>query len=192
MRIIAFTLLFSLWTLNAVSQSDTLQVSDTLVQNFKFKKPNRAALHSAIIPGWGQLTNAQAWKIPIVYAGLGTTTYFIIWNHNQYKRFRNAYRIRSDNNPNTKDEFDNPIDIKKPNYSTEAVLRLREDYRRNRDLSIILTAGFYALNVLDAYISAHLKDFDVSDNLSMNIRPDVNTFNNQQIIFGVKLAFNCR
>lgn len=162
---------------NGFAQSDSLSQSkpkkDTLASRNATTvngRANRAALKSAMLPGLGQVSNAQVWKVPIVYAALGTTVYFALQNNKEYKRYRQAYRYRNDGNPNTIDEFD-PVHNPLSALTSDAILVRREDYKRYRDLMFILTGAGYALNILDAYISAHLKDFDMSDDLGMRITP---------------------
>jgi hypothetical protein len=137
---------------------------------YQWPLPKRAARLSFLLPGLGQCYNRSYWKVPIVYAALGTTTFFILRNGQEYIRYRNAYRIRLDTDPTTFDEFDiragAGIAINNGNLKG-----LRDYYRQNRDLSILLTAIAYSLNALDAYVDAHLKHFDVSDNLSLRWQP---------------------
>lgn len=113
--------------------------------------------------------------MPIVYAGFGTLGYFIYTNNAEYKSFRDAYLYRMDDNPAT------VSDIKFKNYSDDGLKRGRDYYRRNLEVSWIFTGLFYVLNILDATVDAHLADFDVSENLSMKIEP--------QIIFAPSLTY---
>lgn len=123
------------------------------------------ALQLALIPGMGQVYNRNLWKVPIVYAALGTSTYFAAFNHREYARFRDAYRLRSDGDSTTLDEFAGLI----PN--PESLRALRNDYRQNRDLSIVLGVLGYLGSLMDAYVSAHLTHFDVSDDLTIHVQP---------------------
>lgn len=117
-----------------------------------------------MIPGWGQIYNKKVWKVPIIWAGLGTTIGFAIYNHQQYAEFRDAYYIRIDDDPNTTDPYENF-------YSASQLITIQTQYRRWRDLSIILAVGVYGYNILDAYIDAHLFYFDITEDLSLNIEP---------------------
>ena len=123
--------------------------------------PGKAALYSAILPGLGQAYNKKYWKIPIVYAALGTSVYFIFWNTKYYNDYAEAYNIRIAGGD------DKYAGI----YSTQNLISLQNYYRNNRDLSVILTVLFYGLNVLDANIDGHLYNFDVSEDISMRIEP---------------------
>lgn len=145
-----------------IPEADTLAVTDSVVQMHSAKKASRL---SAMLPGLGQAYNKKYWKIPVIYGALGTSTYFIIKNNRDYQKYRNAYIARTDNDSTTFTSI---------KYTTENI-RLRRDYfRRNMELSIIITAGIYVLNIVDAAVDAHLFYFDVSDDLSMRIEPQVN------------------
>lgn len=137
------------------------------------RKARRRAIQSAILPGLGQVQNGQLWKVPLVWGGLGLTSYFIIRNNNRFQEFAKAFRLRTDQDSTTIDKFD-PTDRANndpPFYSKAALKDGRETFRRNRTLSIISTVAVYLANVIDAYVFAHLQDFNVSDDLSMSVRP---------------------
>lgn len=127
--------------------------------------PSKAAFYSAIFPGLGQAYNKKYWKIPIVFAAVGTGIYFIIDNNAKYNSYRNEYKARL---LGTNDQND-------PNFgrlSTESVIRGQKFYQKNRDLSILITAGLYILNIIDANVDAHLLQYNVSDELTL--RPQLN------------------
>ncbi|UCJ05326.1 hypothetical protein KTO58_16680 [Chitinophaga pendula] len=126
--------------------------------------PRKAAFYSAVLPGLGQYYNKQYWKIPLVYAALGTTTGFFIYNFQQYKEFRDAYRIRIAGNVNVKDKY---IDL----YRTSTLKTLRDTYRQYVDYSVLFFIVGYGLNIIDATVFAHLKAFDMSNDLSFRITP---------------------
>lgn len=129
------------------------------------RSANKAALFSSVIPGLGQAYNKKYWKIPVLYAGLTAIALSVDYNNKNYKTFRTAYKYRVDNDPSTVDEF---VSI----YPDESALLVRKDYyRRTRDLMIIAGAALYIANIIDAYVDAHLAEFDVSDNLSFRINP---------------------
>ncbi len=134
---------------------------DTLKE--KNNKPQKAALYSTLLPGLGQAYNQKYWKIPIVYGVLGILSYMAYSNHKEYKIFRDDLRRRYDNDPNTETVF--------PNINDQVIKSQREFYRRNRDLFIIIGVIGYCLNILDAYVDAHLKGFSVSDKLSIKPLP---------------------
>jgi len=129
----------------------------------------KAIWRSAIIPGWGQATNKKYWKIPIVYGALGTTAYLFFRNLNQYKDAKQAYLLATDNDPS------NDSQIKQPYYSVkdqpDRIRAFRNEVRQNVDYSVLFFIVFWGLNVADAAVDAHLKTFDVSDDLSLQIKP---------------------
>lgn len=121
-----------------------------------------------MLPGWGQATNKKYWKIPIVYTALGTTTYLFFRNLKQYKDARDAYKLATDNDPA------NDYLIKQPYFTVkdqpERIRVFRNQVRQNLDYSALFFLIFWGLNVVDAAVDAHLKSFDVSDNLSLHIK----------------------
>jgi hypothetical protein len=128
--------------------------------------PAKAAFYSAILPGLGQAYNGRYWKIPLVYAGIGTGVYFYINNDKQWNRYRDAYKARL---AGRKDEFEVEI-------ATEALIRAQEFYRRNKEISILVIAGFYVLNIIDANVDAHLQQFNVSEDLSLKPNMEFDNF----------------
>jgi len=127
------------------------------------KSPRKAAILSSVLPGLGQIYNKRYWKVPIIYAGLLTSTYYINDNNIQYKRYKNAYLKRLDNNPNN-DDFVGE-------YSSCDLLILKDFYRRNREISILCFLGTYIINILDASVDSHLFDYDISEDISLQIKP---------------------
>ena len=149
----------------------------------------KATTLSTICPGAGQIYNKSYWRVPIVIGGLASTIYTIDWNNRGYQRFKTAYSLRVDydNNP---DKYPNgSADEFRGNYTATFLKNLKDSYRRNRDLCILLTAGIYLLNILDAHVDAHLQDYDISDDLSMNMEPffDVTTVGSKPAM-GVNLS----
>ena len=127
------------------------------------QSPRKAAILSATLPGLGQVYNKKYWKIPIIYAGLLTSVYYINDNNVEYKRYKDAYLRRLDNNPDN-DDFVGE-------YSSGDLLILKDFYRRNREVSILCFIGTYIINVLDASVDAHLFDYDISEDISLQITP---------------------
>jgi hypothetical protein len=149
----------------ATPQTGVTKTSGTAKTESYWGRPQKAALYSALLPGAGQVYNKEWWKVPILYTGAGVLTYFIVDNNNQYKRYNKAIRSRIET-PGTTDEYTGRL-------TNDQVLRARDFYRRNRDFTIILTGLTYLLNVADAHVFAHLKTFNVSEELSMlPIAPD--------------------
>lgn len=135
--------------------------------------PSRAAFYSAILPGLGQVYNKRYWKVPIVYAALGAGVYYYTWNNTKYNSFRDAYKSRLAGYTN--DEYydlDNSgIDPGTPDFSTDALLDAQNNFQRQRDLALLLTIVGYALNIVDANVDAHLRQFNINDDLSFEPKP---------------------
>lgn len=131
--------------------------------------PNVAVRRSLILPGWGQVTNKKYWKLPLVYGALGTTGFLFFRNLNQYRDAKQAYILATDGDPSNDDQ------IKQPYYSVkdqpERIRVFRNSVRQNIDYSVLFFIAFWGLNVADAAVDAHLKTFDVSDDLSLRIKP---------------------
>jgi len=138
--------------------------------------PRKATIYSAVLPGLGQIYNRKYWKVPLVYGGFATLGFFINFNNVEYVKFRQAYSDIIDTDPNTNSFvklFKDPRNLEDENIpqSTER-LRIQKDYwRRNRDLLVIGTAVFYAVNIIDASVDAHFFNFDINDDLTINWVP---------------------
>lgn len=140
--------------------------------------PKKATIYSAVFPGLGQIYNRKYWKVPLVYIGLAGLIYSIDWNNDYYVQYRQAYIDISDNDPTSNSFKDLDIegnwDFNDPSQLEQFKTRLenaKEQTRRYRDLCIIGTAAFYAINIIDASVDAHLFNFDISDDLTMNWMP---------------------
>lgn len=159
------------------TKSLTSKKDSTEVESFK-PDPVRVVWMGAIIPGFGQIMNRRYWKVPIVYAGFAGCAYAISLNASRYEKYKLAYRDISDVNDQTNSYLNLlPEGYTIDNYpggksGLEGNLKsFYEQSRRNRDLSIILSIGYYALTLVEAYVDAQLFDFDISPDLSMHIRP---------------------
>jgi len=135
--------------------------------------PSKAAFYSALFPGLGQIYNKRYWKVPIVYAAIGTGIYVYVYNDDLYDRFRTAFKRRRAGFID--DEF---YDINgsgivpgNPDLSDQALQDAQERYQRDRDLALLVTIALYALNIVDANVDAHLKQFNVDDDLAFHIQP---------------------
>ncbi|WP_255593684.1 DUF5683 domain-containing protein [Pontibacter sp. HSC-14F20] len=160
------------------SEADTAQQKKFFLSGFKnLGRPGRAALFSAVIPGAGQVYNRAWWKVPIIYATGGVLGYFIIDNNNKYQDFRTALNIRTDLTGAPDEEvdayYDDPVYGFENQRGTQNLRYSRDFYRRNRDLTIILSVLAYGMQIAEAYVHGHLREFDVSDNLSLRVQPDV-------------------
>ncbi len=133
--------------------------------------PGKATLRSLILPGWGQAYNREYWKIPIVYGVIGTVAGFYIYNNTWYKRTRDAFNIRINNDT----AHFSSIDPSLQPLSAVSLQSYRNSFRRNRDYSALYFILAWGLNVADATVFGHLKDFSVSPDLSLKIHPVLQT-----------------
>lgn len=161
------------------SLSTDLRKKGIVVENVIRKKevnplaPSKAAFYSAIFPGMGQIYNKRYWKVPIVYAALGIGIYAYTYNDDLYDRFRTAFKRRRAGFID--DEFydinGNGIMPGNPDLSNQALQDGQERFQRDRDLALVITIGLYALNIVDANVDAHLQQFNVDEDLSLDVRP---------------------
>ncbi|WP_276133897.1 DUF5683 domain-containing protein [Polluticoccus soli] len=158
--------------------ADTVKVTIKPRQPWE-PKPKRAGLYSAIFPGGGQIYNRQYWKLPIVYGALGAGAYMIHYNLDNYQKFRRAYIYKTDGDAST---F-TPETLR---YTDEQLKDIQNDYRKDADVAILLTAVGYALHIMDAVASAHLRNFDISRDISLQMKP---ILQNNGIGFGIAMNF---
>ncbi|MDJ0645210.1 MAG: DUF5683 domain-containing protein [Flavobacteriaceae bacterium] len=128
--------------------------------------PSRAAFYSAVFPGLGQAYNKKWWKVPVVWAVIGTGVYFYERNDDQFKRAQTAYKASLAGRPH---EFDG--EEGRTFLSDDALIRAQDVFKKNRDISLFITIGLYALNILEANVDAHLPDKALDTNLTL--RPAV-------------------
>ncbi|MFK7978689.1 MAG: DUF5683 domain-containing protein [Saprospiraceae bacterium] len=184
------------------SKADTLPniLSDTIkikqkkgFKNFlkkDYPSPKKAVL-LAIVPGMGQIYNKKYWKLPLVYSALGGVIYSITFNSRQYNAFQNSLNIRADVDCENSTMQYTPLKCRDASEIAEipsnAVEARRNSFDKNRQLSWIGLVGFYLISAGDAFVDAHLKDFNVNDDISF--QPIFETgFNNQPIIgMGVRI-----
>jgi Family of unknown function (DUF5683) len=164
---------------------DDLVIKDTLTsKNGEINPlaPAKAAFYSAILPGLGQAYNKKYWKIPIVYGAIGTGVAVYNWNDNKYNLFRDAYKRR------LLSQKDGSIYDK---YSDETLISAQRSYQRARDIGLLVTVGMYVLNIIDANVDAHLKQFNVDDKLTIrpNITPSDFKANQQNIGIALNYRF---
>ncbi|MER3376503.1 MAG: DUF5683 domain-containing protein [Allomuricauda sp.] len=169
------------------SLAQNLEGEGITVQEVTFEKkrinplaPSKAAFYSAILPGLGQIYNKRYWKVPIVYGAIGTGIYVYSYNNTQYKSARNAFKRRLAGFEDD-DFFDINGDGQGPDVSDEALQDAQERTQRDRDLALVITIAMYALNIIDANVDAHLKQYNVDDNLSVDFKPylDLNPLTNR-------------
>jgi len=153
------------------TDSSILNVEKTTDEfdNSEFPQPRQVMLKSLMLPGWGQVTNKQIWKIPIIYGMLGG----LVWNSvrltNRFHDFRAAaFNAQVEGTEMDDMRFGPTPDFLQGDFSVRFLTQRRDELRNNRDLMFILIGVAYGLNVLDAYVTAHMKTFNVSDDLSAN------------------------
>jgi len=157
-------------------------VTDTGVKKYN---PNIAIRRSAMVPGWGQITNKKYWKVPLVYGALVTTGVIFFRNIDQYRDSREAYILATDGDPS------NDFQIKQPYFAVkdqpDRIRVFRNSVRQNIDYSVLFFIAFWGLNVADAAVDAHLKTFDVSDELSLQFKAGYSPIANTN---GVAIVLN--
>ncbi|MEQ1624057.1 MAG: DUF5683 domain-containing protein [Sediminibacterium sp.] len=158
-------------SMSPVADTGSLIKKDSVVRH----DPRKATRRSAIIPGWGQAYNREYWKIPLVYGAIAIPTVMFVYNNNWYKKTKFAYEAKYKAASADKDSSDlAAIDPDLQNLSMTSLQSYRNSFRRDRDYSILFFLLAWGLNVVDATVFGHLKDFDVSNNLSMNLKPQFN------------------
>ncbi|NVN94877.1 MAG: hypothetical protein HXX18_06295 [Bacteroidetes bacterium] len=146
---------------NAISQNYTDSIK------VKTHSPRKASIYSALLPGMGQVYNHQYWKVPVLYAGIATLTYFFIFNTNKYNNYKDEYLARINN-----DSIG--LNAGYSLYSDNTILLLKNYYQRNLEFTYIVAGLVYLLNIIDASVYAHLFTFDVGNDLSLRIDPMLN------------------
>ncbi|MBX2963470.1 MAG: hypothetical protein KF687_13235 [Cyclobacteriaceae bacterium] len=158
-----------------LAQRDTVLLSpaerDTvLLKNYAQRyNPQKALLYAAVVPGLGQVYTKKYWKLPLVYGGIGATGYAINFYQQGYQEFRgqlfynleNGLRNEGDVNPNT-------------GYTTAQLRTITDRYRRERDFMLIVMLGVYVLQMIDAHVDAHLREFDLNPQLRVRLEPSFN------------------
>jgi hypothetical protein len=156
-------------------------------------KPGKAALMSAIVPGLGQAYNNSYWKIPIIYATGAVLGYYLRENHQQYLDYRNGVVLRNDGDPsNDQDQFTPRIGDRPLDQQLSVLKRGRDTYRRWRDYTVLYCVLAYGLNITEAYVHAHLKDFDVSEELALQLRPNLIQTNTYSFSPAFSLSINLK
>ena len=186
-------LLMILMTLawQGIKAQDTLILTqDDPVQTASIKNshsPKKATL-LALIPGAGQAYNHKYWKMPIVYAGFGVTTYFAITNGQDYRLYRDAYDYKMGIKTNVSQHA---ID-ESAKYTEDNLITLRDYYRSNMELSWIVTAAWYILQIIDANVDAHFFYYDVGDDLTLHVEPQFNTINEFNLGYGNNIGLTLK
>ena len=199
MRLILFLFLFAGIQFNCLSQDSTMNPSvkpisnkkDSLrlsIDSVKRHNPRLATKYSALFPGLGQAYNKQYWKMPIVYGILAVPVATFIYNNDLYNKTKFAYSALYKSQNGDASDVDK-IDPALKNLSIGSVQSYRNIFRRDRDYSILWFVLGWGLNVVDATVSGHLKEFDVNSNLSLRIEPVIQPQMRQA---GFSLQFNLK
>lgn len=192
--IFTLTILFCTTGFSGFSQ-ETIRDTVLVKKPQTTHSPRKATIYSAVLPGLGQIYNRKYWKVPIVYGGFATLGFFINYNNGEYVKFRQAYSDIIDTDPNTNSFiklFTNPRNLEPDRIaqSTEILRKTKDYWRRNRDLVVIGTAVFYAVNIIDASVDANFFNFDISDDLTINWVPaPVMCMNNRLIGLHCRIIF---
>ena len=162
-----FFLFFLIGSLYAVkSQNTTPQLTSKEIfkaEGYNPLSPAKAGFYSAILPGLGQAYNKQYWKMPFVYAALATSMYYFTTNNDTYKQYRTAFKLRD---AGFQDEF--TLENGTVLISNEGLISAQKTLKSNRETSLLVFAAFYVLQIIDASVSAHLLQFNVSDKISFD------------------------
>ena len=174
----------TIYTGKDMSQAARDSIEKKRKQNYR-----RATIYSAVLPGAGQVYNKKYWKVPIVYAALGIPAYAFFYNKNWYNKCQYALAVTV--NGSTGDSLAAVDPALLPFVKagdTNGIITYRDSFRKNQDYSVLFFLLFYALNIVDATVDAHLKDFNVSSDLSFKVKPMFIPGLNP--IAGVTLAFD--
>ena len=172
---------------------DTIRLNKQQTAQIHKIIPRQATIRSIILPGLGQAYNRQYWKIPIIYAGLLTEAYLIVRFNTDYLKFEDAYRTAFNDTTSGTNAKTALVYVRGRGELRLSVQQLRtatDTYHRYRDLNVILLAAFWALNAVEANVAAHLKTFDMSDDLSLRIKPTIIPTFTGLPIAGVRLTFS--
>ena len=174
MRRLGLLLMLLVLASQGLSAQDTLILKqDTPIETTEVKTSShspKTATWLALIPGAGQAYNHKYWKMPIVYAGFGTTIYFAVRNNNDYHLYRDAYDFKMGTNTDVSQQAQE----ESAKYTTDNLITLRDYYRRNMELSWILTAAWYIVQIIDANVDAHFFYYDIDDDLTLHVEPQWN------------------
>lgn len=171
----------------AIRLSDSLRRSRSFSVNDYFTKdypkPRRAAFLSLLIPGAGQAYNKRWWKLPIVYGVLGGVIWLEVDNVRQYRDLKYNYRLLVDGDPNT-----NPTEAPYNQIDAVRMKSYRDQWRKYVEQTSLVLGVAYLLQVTDAFVDAHLRDFDVSDDLSLKLKPKIDAVPGMGPTFGAGIS----
>lgn len=147
-----------------------LVAQDSIANLYDANRPSKAAFYSAVVPGLGQAYNGKYWKIPLVYGAIGGSVFAYISNDKEYSKLRKAFQIRLAGGTN--DIYSNPDGT--PIITNAGLERAQKISQRNKELSLLIAAAFYAIQIIDANVDGHLSQFDVDRDLSFKPYLDYN------------------
>ncbi len=158
---------------NAVE--NTLIAGDSIISKEAYDplRPARAAFYAAALPGLGQVYNKDYWKLPLVYGAIGTGVFVAVDSDREFQRFRTAFKDRLAGRIDEFTEVDPVTGERTEIFSDDALIRGQDLFRRRKELAILVTAGMYVLQIIEANVDAHLTQYDVDDDLTF--APDIHT-----------------
>lgn len=181
---------------------DTLKIANIVKDSLKKvvvqpplvkHSPRKAAYYSLMFPGLGQAYNKQYWKMPFVYAGLGTVVYFIRFFNVRYQDFLQPYIASYDKDTGKQLATEAQVYLRTQKQTRtltlDQITKGKDFYRRYRDLNIVLLAGVWALAAVEANVAAHLKTFDMSEDISLRLQPDAQYNAFTRGVVGAKAVF---
>jgi Family of unknown function (DUF5683) len=168
----------------------TTQAQRDSIDKKRKQSYHRATIYSAILPGAGQVYNKKYWKVPIVYAAIGIPAYFYFYNKNYYNdaQYALVVTINQTTDPDSLSKLNPDFVPLVKSGNTTAIINVRNEARKYQDYSVLYFLIFYALNIVDATVDAHLKDFNVNSDLSFKIKPMIVPGPSPSA--GITLAFN--
>lgn len=168
----------------SIGKGQTASSSDNYNQQqediSEIHSPHKATMYSALVPGLGQVYNKKYWKLPIIYGATGILIYAFNYNNDQYNKYKNAY---ADMDAGEITEFEGITEI-------SVLIRAKDGYKRDRNLNVISLGAVYLLNVVDATVDAHLFDYEITDDLSLNVQPTLKRSFDYQNTYGLSLRFS--
>lgn len=167
----------NLTLIDTVGQNKRVETIESYAKRFD---PRKATLYAAVMPGLGQVYNKKYWKVPLVYGGFGFLIYVVDIYQDQYLLFRkDLFYVINTGNPS------------ETGYTEDQLRTLVSRSRRERDYFIILTGIWYLLQMVDAQVDAHLKEFDLNPKLQVRIEPIIENslLTGRSSGFSVKLRF---
>ena len=208
-----YRLEFPTMSRDTIIDTDSLSFEGTEVLKVKKDRgphsAKKATYMAMILPGSGQVYNGQWWKLPILYGGIGATVYGLTWNMKYFKKYRTAfvdyteYINKKEEDPDTPyptnpswDKLMMPgrnasdFNASQRKRLQEQLKTKKDNYKRNRDLLYIVSGAIYVIQIIDATVFAHFYDFEIDDNLSMNVRPSTGFTPVSGGTVGLTLTFN--